>query len=92
MIKLYDKFYVKFYNFFFQDVSNNNSCVLNIADDASSDASNDASSTQLVIICDNNKFYDTNEYVTCEDDKNYTPTKKKLLLNENYSKFQLLTK
>jgi hypothetical protein len=83
MIKLYDKFYGKFYNFFFQDVSNNNSCVLNIADDASNDASNDASSRQLVIICDNNEFYDTNEYVTCEDDKNYTPTKKKLLLNEN---------
>jgi hypothetical protein len=94
MIKLYDKFYGKFYNFFFQDVSNNNSCVLNIADDASNDVSNDvsndASSRQLVIICDNNKFYDTNEYVTCEDDKNYTPTKKKILLNEkralNYTK------
>ena len=85
MIKLYDKFYGKFYNFFFQDVSNNNSCVLNIADDASNDAVNDASSRQLVIICDNNEFYDTNEYVTCEDDKNYTPTKKKLLLNEKHT-------
>ena len=79
MIKLYGKLS----NFFFQDVSNNNSCVLNIADDASNDAVNDASSRQLVIICDNNEFYDTNEYVSCEDDKNYTPTKKKLLLNEN---------
>jgi len=79
MIRLYGKLS----NLFFQDVSNNNSCVLNIADDAVNDAVNDASSRQLVIICDNNEFYDTNEYVSCEDDKNYTPTKKKLLLNEN---------
>ena len=100
MIKLYNKFS----NLFFQDVISNNNCVLNITDtdndtdahayahayaDIIDDVSNNASSTQLVIICDNNKFYDTNEYATCEDDydtkdydtKDYTPTKKKILNN-----------
>ena len=94
MIKLYSKFS----KFFFQDVSNNinnsnnsnNNCVLNITDDACS--------RELVVICDNNKFYDTNEYASCEDDfdnknyctkdyytKDYTPTKKKLLLNDSFN-------
>ena len=97
MIKLYGKLS----NLFFQDVSNNNNtCVLNITDDTSvhatdhaNDHANDhatdhASSRQLVIICDNNEFYDTNEYVRAEDhhsSKNYTPTKKKLLFNDSFN-------
>jgi hypothetical protein len=97
------KLYGKLFNFFYQDLSNNNNnnnnnnigCVLNIVDDdAINQTSNDASiaaitnSRQLVIISDNNKFYDTNEYVSCEDDndiKNYTPTKKKLLFNDSFN-------
>ena len=79
------KLYGKLFNFFYQDLSSNSTCVLNIVDDdainqTSNDASND--SRQLVIISDNN------EYVSCEDDndiKNYTPTKKKLLFNDSFN-------
>jgi len=77
------KLYGKLFNFFYQDLSSNSGCVLNIVDDdAINQTSNDANSRQLVIISDNN------EYASCEDDndiKNYTPTKKKLLFNDSFN-------
>ena len=78
MIRLYSKLS----NFFYQDVSKNNNCVLNTTD-TYDESILDVSNRQLVIICDANQFYDTNEYVSSEDDSSYTPTKKKLLFNNN---------